>query len=50
MNGTLTDNLEDGFVFDVPLSFNQYYFNFTNPYILIFNTKLTRPDYTVSST
>ncbi|CAD8190791.1 unnamed protein product [Paramecium octaurelia] len=49
LNGTLTENLEDGFVLDVPLNFNQYYFNFSNPYILIFNTKLTRPDYTVST-
>lgn len=45
----MTENLEDGFVIDVPLNFNQYYFNFSNPYILIFNTKLTRPDYTVST-
>ncbi|CAD8121927.1 unnamed protein product [Paramecium sonneborni] len=50
LNGTLTENLEDGFTFDVPLNFDPYYFNFTNPYIVIFNTKLTRPDYVVSTT
>jgi len=49
VNGTLKDNLVDGFEFVVPLEFPPFYFNFTNPYILVFNTKLTRSDYTTTS-
>ncbi|CAD8210006.1 unnamed protein product [Paramecium octaurelia] len=49
LNGTLTENLLDGFQLDVPIEFPPFYFNFTNPYVLVFNTKLTRPDYTATS-
>ncbi|CAD8121951.1 unnamed protein product [Paramecium sonneborni] len=48
-NGTLTENLIDGFEYDVELDFAPFYFNFTNPYILVFNTKLSRADYTATS-
>lgn len=49
MNGTFTDGLIDGFKTQVPLSFIPYYFNFENPYTIVLNTKLTRPDYTVTT-
>ncbi|CAD8121931.1 unnamed protein product [Paramecium sonneborni] len=49
INGSLTENLTDGYQYDVPLTFEPYFFNFNNPFLLTYSTILTRKDYTVES-
>jgi hypothetical protein len=45
LSGTINEGLFDGYVKDILLSFDAFYFNFTNPYTVVYSTHLTRIDY-----
>ncbi|CAD8072273.1 unnamed protein product [Paramecium primaurelia] len=49
VDGNLTENLTDGYQYDIPITFQPYFLNFNNPFILTYNTILTRSDYIVKS-
>ncbi|CAD8190779.1 unnamed protein product [Paramecium octaurelia] len=49
VKGNLTENLTDGYQYDIPVTFEPYFLNFNNPFLLIYNTVLSRADYTVNS-
>lgn len=49
VNGNLTENLTDGYKYDIPITFEPYFLNFNNPFLLTYNTILNRSDYTVKS-